>query len=83
MSIRLPRLVLRLAFCAGALAASSGDAAAQLAPVQSGVGATYETYHFGDAEAAGIESLSLLTFPFAAVVPLLSLIHIPSPRDCS
>jgi hypothetical protein len=45
-------------------------AAAQEPGWLAGAGARYETYHFGDAQIAGIESLSLFTVPLAAQIPL-------------
>lgn len=49
-------------------AALPAAAAAQEPGWQAGAGASYETYHFGDAQTAGIESLSLFAIPLAARV---------------
>jgi hypothetical protein len=62
------RMVLLLIPCLLALVPST--AGAQIAPTLAGGGAAYETYRFQDPEAAGVESLTLLTLPFAAAVPL-------------
>jgi hypothetical protein len=52
-----------------ALAAVLPTAAAAQGPGWlAGAGVSYETYHFGDAQTAGVESLSLLTIPLAAQV---------------
>jgi hypothetical protein len=43
---------------------------AQAGPARAGTGAVYESYRFQDPDVTGIESLRLLTLPFAAAVPL-------------
>jgi hypothetical protein len=56
----------------GLLALIATPAAAQLEQVDAGAGFIFESYSFDDAATAGLESLSLLSFPFAASYPLLS-----------
>jgi hypothetical protein len=61
------------ALTAGLLALAAvlpAAAAAQESGWLAGAGTSYETYHFGDAQTAGIESLSLFVVPLAAQIPL-------------
>lgn len=62
-ALRTTRLIV-----AGALLAATG-AQAQTRPVVAG-GAYFETYSFGDAAAVGMETVSLVTLPFAASTSL-------------
>lgn len=48
-----------------ALGPSLGDRAAAQGSAEAGTGVVWQTYRFGSAEAAGVESISLLTVPLA------------------
>lgn len=70
------RLVTRVrAACVGALALCATPALpaalhAQASPVQAAAGAGFEAYSFASADDVGLESITLLTMPFALRVPL-------------
>jgi hypothetical protein len=49
---------------------ATGTAYAQVSLPPVGVGASAETYRFRDAEAAGVRSITLLSTPFHAAIPL-------------
>ena len=72
---RATAALLALVTLTAALLATSAPAAAQV-DLGFGAGAAFERYDFSDAELAGIESLSLLSFPFvgrADLTPRLRL----------
>lgn len=70
MSIRFRRPILALLGALIPLGLRPPTLPAQVVPARTGVGAAFEVYRFADPDAVGIESLSLLSLPFAAVVPL-------------
>jgi len=51
-------------------------AGSSASPLSGGGGATFQTFRFSDAEAVGIESISLLTTPFAAGIRLGGAVRI-------